>query len=279
MVAYLALAPLLAGTAACSREVRSDPGEEPATERRLSLEDAGAEEATANGYTAFLYSEHDADVYTRMPDDEISGSGVPIATIQVEIGDRVRSGALLATLQDDVARLEVQAYTPEVEESRLQLERVRELHETGVVSDAEYESTLYANKRAEAALKQAELYLARTRVRAPFSGVVSRRYVREGDLVDETQPLFRITAMAPLRARLLVPEENVGEFSVGGPVRVSDAAGREAAAKAIIVGPTVDPGSGTREVIVELDQVGEFRPGASVVVDAVPAEAEAQESP
>ncbi len=270
----------LAGLAlltACSTEVRSDPGEEPATERRLSLSDVATESAP-EGFTAFLYSERDADVFTRMPDDEASGSGVPIRAIHVEVGDRVREGQLLATLEDDVAQLEVQRFRPEVEESRLQLERLRELHETGVVSDAEYEQALYSNQRAQAALGWAKLYLSRTQVRAPFSGVVSQRYVRVGQVVEETEPLFRVTALSPLRARLLVPEEQVGEFAVGDPVPVRDADGYEVAGAVIIVGPTVDPGSGTREVIVEIRKVGEFRPGAAIVVGGPPLESAAQEA-
>ncbi len=261
----------LALLSACSTEVQSDPGEEPATERRLSLSDVTTE-SVPEGFTAFLYSERDADVFTRMPDDEASGSGVPVRMIHTEVGDRVREGQLLATLEDDVAQLEVQRFRPEVEESRLQLERLRELHGTGVVSDAEYEAALYTNQRAEAALAWAELYLSRTQVRAPFSGVVSQRYIRVGQVVDETEPLFRVTALSPLRARLLVPEEQVDEFSIGDPVPIRDADDHAIMGEVIIVGPTVDPGSGTREVIIEIRQVGEFRPGASIVVGGPPLE-------
>lgn len=258
---------LLLATPACSREVRSDPADEPATERRLALPDSIPRANAHNGYSAFLYSEHDADVFTLMPDDEVSGGGVPIEAIHVEVGDRVSEGQILATLRDDAALLEVEAIRPEVEQTRRQLERLRELHDDGLgVSDAEYEQGLYDNQRAEAALKWAELYLSRTRVRAPFRGVVSRRYVREGQVVDETVPLFRVTSMSPLRARLLVPEEDVNGFSRGDSVTVRDAAGRSGTARVVIVGPTVDPGSGTREVIVELRQVGDFKPGASVTV-------------
>ena len=265
-IRWLAVAALVV-TAACSREVRSDPSEEPATERRLSLAGTAEDETPSDGYSAFLYSERDADVFTLMPDDEVSGGGVPISAIHVEVGDRVASGQLLASLRDDIPQLEVESTRPEVEESRLQLERLRELHDGGVVSDAEYEEGLYANQRAEASLKWAELYLSRTEVRAPFSGVVSRRYVRQGQVVDETEPLFRVTSMSPLRARLLVPEDDVGRFTEGESVRISDAAGRSGTALVIIVAPTVDAGSGTREVVVEMRDVGEFRPGASVIVE------------
>jgi hypothetical protein len=46
-------------------------------------------------------------------------------------------------------------------------------------------------------------------------------------------------------------------------VLLTAADGSEGTARVILVGPTTDPGSGTREVIVELTRVGDFRPGAS----------------
>ena len=82
--------------------------------------------------------------------------------------------------------------------------------------------------------------------------------------MDDEAPLFRITAMAPLRARLLVPESEMHGFVPAAPVRLSSPDGPVGTARVILVGPTTDPGSATREVIVELSDVGNFRPGASV---------------
>ena len=98
---------------------------------------------------------------------------------------------------------------------------------------------------------------------------MSRRYVRVGDVVDDEIPLFRVTAMSPLRARLLVPETEIASFGVGAPVRLAAETGATGTARVIIVGPTVDPGSGTREVIVELRDAGDFRPGASVTAELI----------
>ncbi len=208
--------------------------------------------------------------------DEGTASGIQVRSIQVEIGDRVRRGRILATLDDEMAALGVEMTRPPAEETRLRLERVEKLKETGVVTPSEYEEVLYANQLAEAELKQAELYLARTRVRAPFDGVVSRRYVREGELVGDRDPLFRITALSPLRARLLVPEEQAGAFRLDSPVRLTGSGGRLATARVILVRPTVDPGSGTREVIVELQKPDGFTPGATVTAE-VAAEAPPKE--
>jgi multidrug efflux pump subunit AcrA (membrane-fusion protein) len=97
--------------------------------------------------------------------------------------------------------------------------------------------------------------------------------------VDDETPLFRVTAMSPLRARLQVSESDISLFGTGAEVRITGADGTDGTAKVIIVGPTIDAGSGTREVIVELAKVGGFRPGASVTAELVPPPAAVRQSP
>lgn len=265
LVATAVLGTLLAG---CAEEVRSDSDLEVPAEsaKRLSLTAAPTDSTESAGYVAHLYSEHDADVYTRMFGDEGTASGIRVDAIHVELGDRVRRGQALATLDDEMAALEVELARPEAEETERQLQRLSELHERGIITPSEYDEALYAHRRAQAAFDLAELYLARTRVRAPFDGIVSRRYVREGELVDDRTPLFRITAPAPLRARLLVPEDGADAFSAGAAVRLTGGS-LTAVGRVLIVGPTVDPASGTREVIVELRDPAGFRPGAAVTAE------------
>ena len=202
--------------------------------------------------------------------DENTGVGIPITSIRVEVGDRVAEGHLLATLEDEDARLQVEAAEPEAEIAAANLRRVEELAKSGAVSEAEREDALLRSRTADATLAKARLNLSRTQVRAPFSGVISRRYVRVGDIVDDRTPLFRVTALAPRRARLLVPESEVGAFEVGAPVTLTAADGNRETARVLLVGPTIDAGSGTREVIVELRDVGAFRPGASAIAVLAP---------
>ena len=265
-------------TTGCAEEIRSDPAESAGNGPRPTI---AAVESESNGPARFqthLYSERDAVLYSRLMIEETAAGGIPITAIHAEVGDRVQARQLLATLDDSDARLYVEAAEPEAEVAAANLRRVEELRKSGAVSESEYDQAIYESRTAAAALEQARLTLSRTQIRAPFGGVVSRRYVRVGDIVDDETPLFRVTAMAPLRARLLVPESEVSSFAVGAPVGITASDGSTATARVIIVGPTIDPGSGTREVIVELTQVGELRPGASVIAALVEPESEALES-
>jgi RND family efflux transporter MFP subunit len=261
----------------CAREIGSDESDVSASQAADASQAAVALTAprteSRRTFQTHLYSERDADLYSRLMVEETAGVGIPVTAIHVEVGDRVAEGRLLATLESADARLEVQAAEPVAEMAASNLHRVEELAATGVVSQAEHEDALLRSRTADAALDKARLNLSRTEVRAPFAGLVSQRYVRVGDMVDDEIPLFRVTAMAPLRARLLVPESEVAAFAPGGAVRLTAADGSEGTARVIIVGPTTDAGSGTREVVVELRDVGDFRPGASATAElATPAD-------
>jgi membrane fusion protein (multidrug efflux system) len=255
----------------CAREVGSSDVPESARDSLRHVRTSYAAPAPPTqrprAYRAHLYSERDADVYSRLRADEYAGAGIPVTAVLVEIGDRVEEGSILATLESSDARLLVDVAEPEAEIAWANLERVQELAATGAVSQVELEDALLRSRTADAVLEKARLNLSRTTVRAPFAGVVSRRHVRVGEMVDDEVPLFRITALAPLRARLLVPESEMSGFATGAPVRLSSLDGSAGTARVILVGPTTDPGSATREVIVELSDVGAFRPGGSVMAE------------
>jgi len=255
--------------AGCAEEIRSDPAAATENGSRPTVAMATDEADGPRNFRTHLYSERDAVLYSRLMIEETAAGGIPITSIQVEVGDRVQARQLLATLDNSDASLYVEAAEPEADVAASNLRRVEELRKSGAVSESEYDEAIYESRTADAALKQAQLTLSRTQIRAPFGGVVARRYVRVGDIVDDETPLFRVTALAPLRARLLVPESEVSSFGIGAPVTISAADGTLAQARVIIVGPTIDPGSGTREVIVELADVGDFRPGASVLAELV----------
>ncbi len=256
---------------ACTQEIESDPVMNKAAVDRIRLSSTTPGSSLENRYQTYLYSERDVDVYSRLIGISFLERGAVVKAIYREIGDHVKAGQLLVTLEDDEAALALEVAKARADEAQAKFERVEGLRDLDVVAPAEYDEALYAHRRAQAELKRAELELSRTRVRAPFAGVVSRRYVRVGELVEDEAPLFRITTMSPLRARLLVPESQAVAFNVGAPVRLTGAGSQTATARVIIMGQTIDPASGTREVILELSETSDFRPGASVIAEPMSA--------
>ena len=60
-----------------------------------------------------------------------------------------------------------------------------------------------------------ELELDKTSIRAPFPGVVARRYVREGQQVAKGDRLFWVTGEGPLRMRFTLPGKFIGRIKKG----------------------------------------------------------------
>jgi RND family efflux transporter MFP subunit len=126
--------------------------------------------------------------------------------------------------------------------------------------------TLNTSREEEHAL---ELELEKTKVAAPFDGLIARRYVREGQNVAKGERLFWISAEGPLMMRFTLPEKMFGRVRAGQAMEVTsaDAPGEKHTGRVKEISPVVDPASGTFEVLVELlGERGALRPGMTASV-------------
>ncbi|MGB9447095.1 MAG: efflux RND transporter periplasmic adaptor subunit, partial [Candidatus Acidiferrum sp.] len=156
--------------------------------------------------------------------------------------------------------------------------RAQHLWDLGLISQeqlqhAQYkvESDQWDIKRVQETLNTAheeerslELELAKTKIVAPFSGVIARRYVREGQEVNKGERLFWVTAEAPLLMRFTLPEKYFGRVRTGHVFEVTspDVPNEQHGARVKEISPVIDPSSGTFEVLVELTgKPGSLRPG------------------
>jgi RND family efflux transporter MFP subunit len=209
----------------------------------------------------------------------------------------VRAGTLLAKLDDrqitanlEAARAKSRSIADDVknweaEAQVLQADygRAQSLWNLGLISKEQLEHAQYKAesdqwdiRRVTEMLNTAheeeralELELDKTKIVAPFDGVIARRYVREGQNVVKGDRLFWVTAEAPLLMRFTLPEKYFGRIHQGREANVTsaDAPGEEHTARVKEISPVVDPSSGTFEVLVELTgSRGSLRPGMSANV-------------
>ena len=145
--------------------------------------------------------------------------------------------------------------------SKEQLEHARYKAESDQWDIKRVTELLNTSKEDEHSL---ELELEKTKVKAPFDGLIARRYAREGQNVGKGDRLFWVTAEAPLLMRFTLPEKFFGKMRAGQQVEVTcaDAPGEKHLAKVKEISPVVDPSSGTFEVLVMLTgERGSLRPG------------------
>jgi RND family efflux transporter MFP subunit len=215
-----------------------------------------------------------------------------VANIEKETGATVKAGDLLALLDDrqisadlDAARAKTRSiaadlrnWEAEAKVLEADYQRAQKLWEAHVIPQEQLQHAQYKAEsdqwdiiRVKELLANAqhnerslELELEKTRIRAPFDGVVARRYVRQGQQLAKGDRLFWVTAEAPLRVRFTLPERFVGHVRRGQrlPVTSPDVPGETRTAKVTEVSPVVDPASGTIDVTLELaGPPGQLRPG------------------
>ena len=217
-----------------------------------------------------------------------------VAKVLAEPGTAVKKGQLLAVLDDrqiaadleaaraktrsteaDLRNWEAEAKVLESDYARAQKMWEAQIIPKEQLEHAQYkaESDQWDVKRVSELLvnsRQAEhsleLEMEKTQITAPFSGVVARRYVRAGQAVVKNDRLFWVTATAPLRVRVTLPEKFMGKIKSGAMIAVTSAEGGDSAkrfrARVIQVSPVVDPSSDTIEILAELSgDTSGLRPG------------------
>jgi len=195
-----------------------------------------------------------------------------VTSLLVEEGDRVDAGDTLVVIDDREAGLNLKKAEIACREARNALERSKQMKSRNLISEEEYETTLLAYERAKTELDAAKLSYDYTRVTAPIDGRIVERFVERGDMVTQGKALFRMAEFNPLRARVYVPEKDLGKLKVGQDaiLEVESEPGRKFYGEVELISSVVDPGSGTFKVTVRVDSSsGHLRPGMFASVKIV----------
>ncbi len=196
---------------------------------------------------------------------EVAG---PVVQVVVQQGDRVRRGQLLVRIDDTSLRealLSAQSGMRSAESAvqlaRRDAERMRTLQQGGAVSLRDVEATDRALVAAEAAfadararLTMARQQLARTRIVAPFNGMVSEQQVSAGDVVQPGSALLTVVNPARMRLEANVPVHHVDALRTGTPVSFTVAGyeGRVFHGQVDRINPTADAASRQVRVYVRI---------------------------
>ena len=144
-----------------------------------------------------------------------------IAAIHFKDGQVVRRGALLLSLDAGIQEAELQQARANLALARANQQRNEELFQKKFISQQSLDNTKAALKVQEASVALAEARLAKTRIRAPFDGVVGIRNVSVGDYVKEGEELVNVEDIATLKVDFRLPEAYLGRLERGQTLEVS----------------------------------------------------------
>jgi membrane fusion protein, multidrug efflux system len=208
-----------------------------------------------------LFVENDVEIKTRL-------TGI-VDQIFVDRGKTVNKGTPLAQLQNEDLKLEMEKAKATMQESEAAFTRAKSLYDQQLLSAAEYDEKRLRYDRAKTESEIARVNYEKSIIIAPFSGVIVERFVRLGQRVveDDDVPLFRITALSPLLARIYVQEEQLGKLSPGKKAEFvpNTSASKKYSVRIKWISSVIDAGSGMAPVILEIlgSTEGQLKPGTS----------------
>lgn len=206
--------------------------------------------------TATLEAEREAKV--------VSEIGGVVLSLGAEEGQIVRKGQVLAQLDAERHSVLLRQAETELERLRHQDARNESLFQRQLIARNSYEQNKSDLDTRKAEVDMARLSLSKCAVIAPFDGVVTRRWVKQGQLLRVNEVAFEMADFRELKARLRVPERASAALKRGQIVDYSADAlpGETFRAEVERVSPVVDAASGTVDIIVAVDNSsGKLRPG------------------
>ena len=213
------------------------------------------------------------DVLARLSRDIIE------ATLAQNAASITRAEAAIAQAKSQI----VQAEAAQVEAQQA-LERARALLKSGNTTEVQLEQRVSAARSAEGRLsaarnglgmaeaelrsavaqkQESDVRLARTDIRAPRAGIVSRKTARLGAAASASaEPLFRIIAEAEIELEGEVTETQIGRIREGAPAQVTVENGRVVEGRVRNVFPEIDRATRLGKVRIALPKDAPLRIGA-----------------
>jgi RND family efflux transporter MFP subunit len=192
-------------------------------------------------------------------------NGLRLAEVNVNVGDVVKKGEVLAVFDADTVQAEVaqaRAAVQEAEamaaEAKANAGRARAIENSGALSAQQINQYVTAEQTANARIASARAALAATELRlkyakvvAPDGGVISARMATIGSVAGPGTELFRMIRQGRLEWRAEVTAADLRHVKIGANASVKAANGSELTGKVRMVAPTIDPQ--TRSALVYVD--------------------------
>lgn len=137
-----------------------------------------------------------------------------ISKINVEIGDFVKAGQILAEMDG----LQLQQAELQMKNNETEFQRLKDLYEAGGLSKSDLDAMELSYKVSKTTYQN---LLDNTILRSPINGVVSARNYDKGDLYSMGQPIYTVEQIAPVKLLVGISEAEYSKVKKGNEVEIS----------------------------------------------------------
>ena len=187
-------------------------------------------------------------------------------------GGYLRRGTLIALLDDSQLSAELARAEALRGQSKATHDRVKSVVDQGAGAPQDLDDAAAALKVADANLAVARARFEKTRITAPFDGIIGARRVSVGTFLRQGQPIADFANIDEIRVIFSAPERYLARLNADAAVTVYSTAfsGDPLRGRIAVIEPVIDPVTRSARVVARVQNVGrKFRPGMSANISAV----------
>jgi membrane fusion protein, multidrug efflux system len=187
-----------------------------------------------------------------------------VKQILLNTGDRVSKGQVIAILDDEVIRKQIDELESSIDLARTLYQRQKNLWDQKIGSEVQYLQAKNNLESLENKLKTARSQQAKTRITSPINGVLDQVNLHVGELASPMQPAFRVVNLSTIEVTAEVSEAYSGQIKNGDNAEIIfPSLGMKKEAKIRYVGQVINPGDRTFRIEAEIDNSdGRIKPNS-----------------
>ncbi|MEZ7499641.1 efflux RND transporter periplasmic adaptor subunit [Flavobacterium sp. Arc3] len=146
-----------------------------------------------------------------------------VISVLVKEGDYVNVGQTLVIVRSDIINVNAQTAKASYDNAKADYARYENAFKTGGVTKQQLDQAKLALTNAGANLKQANINVGDTRVKAPIKGFINKKYIEPGSILTgmPASAMFDIVNVSKLKLKVTVNESQVASLKKGTPVNVT----------------------------------------------------------
>lgn len=143
-----------------------------------------------------------------------------VVKVLVDEGSNVRRGQTLAIIKTDVLNIDLETAQAAYQNALRDKQRYENAFATGGVTQQQLDQATLALKNAEARVAQARIRVGDANIKSSINGIVNKRYIEPGAVVNPGTQLFELVDVSRLKLNITVNEIQVAGLKVGDKVQV-----------------------------------------------------------
>lgn len=203
---------------------------------------------------------------------EIAGR---VAQLHFREGQQVNRGDLLVSLDDAIARAELAQAQANLNLAEKNFERAQMLFKRGASNAQALDEASAQQQASRASLALSQARLDKTRIVAPYDGILGLRQVSPGAYLSEGQDIVNLEVLDPLKVDFRIPQKAVSQIRLKQQIEVSLDAypGERFSGEVFAINPRLDEAGRSQAVRAHIsNRDGRLSPGQFVRVSVILAE-------